>query len=220
MANKLKNPPVVVDVEVMGRVAKLNADATKHSQGARAENECRNSAVMGIYSQIVAETIRLPGKADHYPTAQTGKALVEALQEHANMKKGAADRYWKTTRGAVHRIRKEKLLPSQATAEAVAAFFKENGIASQNQLGVFGGTIERQSDLVEQLVDKLCGKRNAASGMRNAQRSLSDIRKDAERLKMRIAHTLMEIEVQDEARQRAEAENRKIEDILAEMVPA
>lgn len=152
-------------------IADLEITAKQHSKAATAENTLRNGAVIGIYTNIVAELNSLPKVANGRPTAQVGKDLVTALQEHAGMKPGGAKRYWDTGAAVIQKMRKEKAIPTQASAEFVAAFFAEKEITSQNQLQVWAGTVATKGDLPEQAIDILYGKRNKSTGKRMSQLS-------------------------------------------------
>lgn len=216
MATK-KTAPIAVDSSVISRIAGLQEQINSEAKNASAAQTLRNQAVMALYCNMIAETMRLPMSKTGKPTAATANAFKDALKQ-ASVKDGTAKRYWDTSSAAVQKLVKTKALPSQATAEAVEDFLNSKEITSQGKLRSWAGLERNDYSIPEMCANLVTAKPNAKTGKRNvSDRTFEEIQRIANAAKVMIDRAVLEVKYQDEALKQAEAEKRDFLTVLHEM---
>lgn len=216
MATK-KTAPIAVDSSVISRIAGLQEQINSEAKNASAAQTLRNQAVMALYCNMIAETMRLPMSKTGKPTAATANAFKDALKQ-ASVKDGTAKRYWDTTSAAVQKLVKTKALPSQATAEAVEDFFNSKEITSQGKLRSWAGLERNDYSIPEMCANLVTAKPNAKTGKRNvSDRTFEEVQRIANAAKIMIDRAVLEVKYQEEAWKTAEAEKRDFLTVLHEM---
>ena len=216
MATK-KTAPIAVDSSVISRIAGLQEQINSEAKNASAAQTLRNQAVMALYCNMIAETMRLPMSKTGKPTAATANAFKDALKQ-ASVKDGTAKRYWDTSSAAVQKLVKTKALPSQATAEAVEDFLNSKEITSQGKLRSWAGLERNDYSIPEMCANLVTAKPNAKTGKRNvSDRTLEEVQRIANAAKIMIDRAVLEVKYQEEAWKTAEAEKRDFLTVLREM---
>jgi len=202
---------------VISRIAGLQEQINSEAKNASAAQTLRNQAVMALYCNMIAETMRLPMSKTGKPTAATANAFKDALKQ-ASVKDGTAKRYWDTSSAAVQKLVKTKALPSQATAEAVEDFLNSKEITSQGKLRSWAGLERNDYSIPEMCANLVTAKPNAKTGKRNvSDRTFEEIQRIANAAKVMIDRAVLEVKYQDEALKQAEAEKRDFLTVLHEM---
>ena len=202
---------------MISRIAGLQEQINSEAKNASAAQTLRNQAVMALYCNMIAETMRLPMSKTGKPTAATANAFKDALKQ-ASVKDGTAKRYWDTSSAAVQKLVKTKALPSQATAEAVEDFLNSKEITSQGKLRSWAGLERNDYSIPEMCANLVTAKPNAKTGKRNvSDRTFEEIQRIANAAKVMIDRAVLEVKYQDEALKQAEAEKRDFLTVLHEM---
>ena len=221
MAQKTKTA-ITLDETIIRRVTELEAEFKAQTADSKEIAALKNGTVMQIYCNVIAELARHPEKkSDRRPTASVGEQLMSALQEKCGMEASTAKRYWDNSSAAIGRMRKDGELPTQATASAVAGVFETKEIQTQADLRKWAHRIVEETDPIKKVIaaclDKALGTENAKTKDRHPKFDNAELDKLFDQLKIRMSHEINEIKIARHARETAKAENRKVEEVLAEL---
>lgn len=209
------------------RLAQIKKSQTENSKEA-------GSRQLSVCAALIVGCNPLPVDKRGYPTDAAASAVSDFLSgPGCELSKGSVARYWLTVRAAFQKLRKEDLLPSQATVAALQTdvfpklkFGETEGVTSMADLQKWAGTVATGKDEVDIAIDALLGAMNAGTQQRMAPKGAKgqSLKQVAEyrakllaRFQVRLAVEQRVIAAQTEAGAKAKAEGVKIAEVMAKI---